>query len=379
MNILIYTPDAFKISETFIQNQFKFQTKHNLIGLCHKKNDNLPYSLIKIPAIPKNKLDRFLSFLQKKIYKLYKSSFSVFTEKQILNIIKQNKIDVIHCNYGTNALKFIHIIRKTNIPFIVHFHGFDASNSLLDEDYRNMLPVLFNLSTYIVVVSQDMKKRIMEITHQKDKEKIQLIPYGVDIKTFSNIDFLKDNDKIKLLHVGRITPKKGVPDLLKVYNEIIKENNFNAELHIIGDGEEYNLVEKFVSDYELKVSVILHGALPHPDVLEHMKSADIFILNSRIAPDGDREGYPNVIIEAMASETAIVSTYHAGIPDAVSHEKEGLLVEEKNNEQLKQAIIRLLKNKEERVLYAKNAKERAFKEFSVEKMIDAYNKLYESI
>ncbi len=378
MNVLIYTPRAFTIGETFIQNQFIYQNQNNVIGVCHKYQDNgikVQNKVYKIPAIPINLIDRVKSFFFRK-FSEYKYAFPFNSRKQLLKIIEENKTDVIHCNYGHNGLKFIDIVEKTKLPLILHFHGIDASMHLKDESFKNKLPKLFNVAKAIIVVSDDMKDRLLPFVN--NKEKIEVIPYGTDLQKILNYpEIKKENKKINILHLGRITPKKGVLDLVKVFKNIISTIKSNVQLDIVGAGEEFDELKKFVENNGLSDKVILHGALQHNQALNVLNKADIFVLNSRVAPNGDREGFPNVIIEAMAAECAIVSTYHAGIPMAITNEKEGLLVEEKNNEQLEKAILRLIENPDERKIFARNAKEKAINNFSVEKMIERYNELYE--
>lgn len=379
MNILIYTPVAFEISETFIYNQYKFQNKHNLTGVCGKLKENSESINTKFYVIsntPLNLTDRIISFIVVKLKKLYKYSFSFFNEKKFIQIIKKNNIDLIHCNYGTSGLKIMNLAKKNNIPLIVHFHGFDASVSLKDPYYVKFLPKLFKISAKIIAVSNDMKERLLPYT---EKDKIVVIPYG---SNFNKINFNNkkyNNDIIRILHVGRLTPKKGVFDLVNVFNKIIKTKQYKIKLDIIGNGEELLQIKNYIAKNKLSEFVVLHNSLPHENVISFMKTSDIFVLNSRVAPSGDKEGFPNVIIEAMACESAIVSTYHAGIPMAVTNEKEGLLVEEKNNNELEKALVRLIVNNEERKKFAENAKEKALKKFSVEKMIEEYNRIYESV
>src|SRR5690606_1966359 len=91
---------------------------------------------------------------------------------------------------------------------------------------------------------------------------------------------------------------------------------------------------------------------------------DIFVLNSRTADNGDMEGTPVSILEAMSMEKAVISTNHAGIPDVIKNDFNGILVQEKNNEQLKEAIIELLANTEKRLRLGKQARLTVVSRFS---------------
>ena len=109
-----------------------------------------------------------------------------------------------------------------------------------------------------------------------------------------------------------------------------------------------------------------------------MQSKRIF-LNSRRAPNGDMEGYPNAIIEAMAAKCAVISTLHAGIPEIINNYENGILVEENNNNQLYDAIIEMVFNKKLRVKLQTRAQLKANEKFSIVKMFTEYLNLYNKI
>ena len=97
-----------------------------------------------------------------------------------------------------------------------------------------------------------------------------------------------------------------------------------------------------IRDLDLEETVILRGALPHRDVIESYRRATAFVLASVQARDGDRDGIPNVILEAMAMQLPVVSTTYSGIPEAVEHEITGLLVPPGDVGALSEALARVL-------------------------------------
>jgi glycosyltransferase involved in cell wall biosynthesis len=142
-------------------------------------------------------------------------------------------------------------------------------------------------------------------------------------------------------------PKKGVPDLITAFARLC-DNYTNLELRIIGDGPEMPVCKDLVDQLNLRDKISLLGSKPHGVVNEHMKDADIYVLNSRTDDKGDMEGLPNSILEAMSMEKAVISTYHAGIPQAIQDGVNGLLVKERDNEALTAALEKLIQDRDMR-------------------------------
>lgn len=172
---------------------------------------------------------------------------------------------------------------------------------------------------------------------------MHLIPYGTDEQKFTPAE-TPEREKIVIQHVGRLVAKKGVPDLITAFSMLCRRHD-NLELRIIGDGPEMPLCRELADDLNLADKILLLGSKPHDEVNEHMRDADIYVLNSRTDDNGDMEGLPNSILEAMSMEKPVVSTYHAGIPQAIQDGVNGLLVDERDNEGLAYALEKLIQDR----------------------------------
>jgi glycosyltransferase involved in cell wall biosynthesis len=147
-------------------------------------------------------------------------------------------------------------------------------------------------------------------------------------------------------------------------------------LDLIGDGELRADVERTIVDLGLTNHVTLHGAQPHAFVLEAFQRADLFVQHSLTDPEtGDEEGLPVAILEAMAAGLPVVSTRHAGIPDAVQHESNGLLVPEGDVTGMAQAITTLALDETKRQAMGQTGHRRALDHFSAQQEITALQKL----
>jgi len=377
--ILIIAPRIAAISETFIYDQILGINDFEVIVCCNQRENENIFNFLNEPIVlgsrPVSLYDRFISKIKRFLRGEQKYSLHHSAEKIICTILKNEKISLIHCHYGVSAITLIPIIRKFDIPIIVTFHGYDASKMLLEEDYSNKLSLFFKLNSYSITVSKNMEVRLLKYNLNIDRNVV--IPCGIDTNYFVKINEIKKLGPLILLHSGRVTPKKGVLDLAKVFNEI---KELNIVLWIMGDGvgidnDEYDQLKAYIQEFKLEKKVKLFGAQPSEEVKLRMQQSDIFILNSRVSKDGDMEGLPVSILEAMACGLPVISTYHSGIPEIITNGENGLLVPEFDNIALREAILTLINDSELRKKLSNNALIRSqdfSKEITIEKIQDFY-------
>ena len=149
----------------------------------------------------------------------------------------------------------------------------------------------------------------------------------------------KTDDPIKLLSVGRAVPKKGFDILLDALSKL--PDSLNWSWTHVGGGQELNKLKKIAHDLAIEKRVIWRGACDQSEVFDEYRKADIFILPSVIAKDGDRDGLPNVLMEAASQELCCIASDVAALSEFIIHEKTGLLVPPNNPDTLVQAIIKL--------------------------------------
>ena len=147
------------------------------------------------------------------------------------------------------------------------------------------------------------------------------------------------NDPIKLLSVGRAVPKKGFDILLDALSKL--PDSLNWIWTHVGGGQELNKLKKIAQDLAIEKRIIWRGACDQSEVFDEYRKADIFILPSVIAKDGDRDGLPNVLMEAASQELCCIASDVAALSEFIIHEKTSLLVPPNNPDTLVQAIIKL--------------------------------------
>ena len=204
---------------------------------------------------------------------------------------------------------------------------------------------------------------------------VDLVYHGIDTARFpapqaarQHNDGSDANAPITLLTVGRAVDKKGFDDLLRALALLPPDRHWRL-VHI-GDGPQLPMLERLARDLRLSERVRWLGAQAHAAVLDAYRTADIFVLACRISGDGDRDGLPNVLLEAQSQRVACVSTRVSGIPELITHGVTGLLVEPRAPAELATALRRLIGDASLRQALADAGFERTTTQFSLQRGAD---------
>jgi glycosyltransferase involved in cell wall biosynthesis len=300
--------------------------KFNPIVICPAEG-NLVAALERF--VSKVKIVKMQSLKKLNLYRIYKSI------SEIRRLIRDEKIDLIHCN-GSRACFYAGIAgRLERVPVIWHVRIADR-DILLDT-------FLASLSTKIVAISNAVNMRFTRMG--KIKEKVRTIYNGVDLERFNpsisgeNIrkEFGLDAQAPFVGMVGRLDWYKGHKYFLKAARkvvDIIPECRFL----IVGEGEKRKELESLATRLKLNNNVIFTGK--REDIPEILASLNLFVLSSV------SEGLGRSIIEAMAMERAVVATNVGGIAEVVKDKETGILVPVRDEVALAEGILKLLRDKD---------------------------------
>lgn len=197
---------------------------------------------------------------------------------------------------------------------------------------------------------------------------IYLAYHGVDLSRFQATEAARREGAPQLLSVGRFCEKKGFPYLIRACH-ILKERGWRFSCAIVGWGALREQLERLIAELNLASQVSLLAEMTHDRLVGMYREADIFVLPSILAQDGDRDGIPNVLIEAMAMRLPVVSTDVSGIPELVDHMQNGLLVPEKDVTALASAMEILLSRPELRARFGENGRSKVMRQFTLERNI----------
>lgn len=285
----------------------------------------------------------------------------------VRRFLKRHNVRVVLSEFLGSSLRVHQMVKPLGVRFYAHAHGHDVSARLRDPAYRKAYLAYENDPLAgVVTMSQVTVDRLASIGISESK--LHLIPYGVEIPEESELARVETTDStIRCLAVGRMVAKKAPIVLLEAFRQALKRNP-SLHLSYVGGGPLYSAVEQFVKVMGLENHVDLHRSLAHGEVLALFQKADIFLQHSRVDPDsGDEEGLPLSILEAMARGVPVVSTRHAGIPEAVIEGECGMLSDENDQKAMAENILRLAEDSELRSRMGLEARKRAASQYSWER------------
>ncbi|MFT5218293.1 MAG: glycosyltransferase involved in cell wall biosynthesis [Planctomycetota bacterium] len=228
-------------------------------------------------------------------------------------------------------------------------------------------------AAWLVTCTRANADYLKTLTDKSDK--VTLLYHGLDFNRFdvqpgalSSANGDNADARVKLISVGRAVDKKGYQFLLTALAGL--DPKLHWEFLHIGGGELLEELKQQARELKLEDRIQWLGALPQTEVLAMYREADIFVLPSRISDDGDRDGLPNVLMEAQSQQLVCLSTDISGIPELIENEVTGLLVEQKNSDQLVTALTRLISDPQLRHALGQAGYERVRQRFSMDRGID---------
>jgi glycosyltransferase involved in cell wall biosynthesis len=198
---------------------------------------------------------------------------------------------------------------------------------------------------------------------------IHVCYHGVDVSRFSCEPDVRRADSVEplqILSVGRFCEKKGFPYLLQACYRL-KQRERRFVCRIIGFGPLQRELEELIRALQLHDCVVLAGKMTQEKLIHEYGRADLFVLPCLVTDGGDRDGIPNVLVEAMAMLLPVVSTPVSGIGELVDHMQNGLLAAEKDSESLAAAMELLLEDPALRRRLGANGRRKVMEAFSLER------------
>ncbi|MFH1282276.1 MAG: glycosyltransferase [bacterium] len=304
--------------------------------------------------------------------------FSVRSVIKLANYIKKNNIDIVQ-SHGARSNFYARLTKlflvKSKIISTVHNSLYDYPVSKIKKRvYLAADKISYYLADGIITVSKSLAEDLIDKSGYSPY-KVKNIYNGVDLSKFN--PSLYENNKIRnefglgneplIGLIGRMTPQKGHLYFLDAFAEVIKDFP-DAKTLIVGDGEEKEKIIEKINELNLENNCILLGL--REDIPEILSAIDVMVLSSI------SEGFPFILLEAMAMKKAIVATKVNGVVEMVKDNESALVVEPRMPEQLAEKIKILLKDENLRKNIGKNAHQVANKEFNLSKMIHDIEQYY---
>lgn len=291
--------------------------------------------------------------------------FAYFLEAIVLaKRLKKDQVEHLHNHLGDNS-GTVTLIAATiiSIPYSISIHGphifFDGLNWALNEKTKH--------SKFVSCIGHFCRSQMMLYTESEFWNKFEIIRCGVDLKKYQ---FRSNSSSPRnLLFVGRLSNEKGLNVLLDSL-AILKTEDLDFRLTILGDGPSREKLEQQTKELELSDNVVFKGFVDQPTIREDLSNSDLFILPSFA------EGIPVSLMEAMAIGVPVITTYVGGISELVIDNETGLLCYASDPSGLADSIRKYFNDRELLKSVSKRGREHIELEFDVDNQIDKLAELF---
>lgn len=285
------------------------------------------------------------------------------------NVLRERNIPHLHAHFCHGPATVTMFVKwLTGIPFSFTAHAKDlylTPPDLLREKMRE--------AKFVVTCTEANRAYMQQIGG--DGTVVHRIYHGTDLTLFRNRRHRVPGNPPRLLTVGRLVEKKGFPTLLRAC-ALLRDRGIAFRCEIYGEGPQRRNLEELQRDLKLQECVRLHGEILQPDLAMAYDEADLFVLPCQILEDGDRDGLPNVLVEAMAMGLPVVSTRVSGIPELVSEGLNGFLVQPRDPVALADALERLLQDPELRHRFGQAGRSRVLESYDLKRNTRALARLF---
>jgi colanic acid/amylovoran biosynthesis glycosyltransferase len=275
-------------------------------------------------------------------------------------LLRQEPGKHLHAHFIDRAATVTMVVsRLLDIPYSVTAHATDI--------YVNPVLLTEKLASAKFVSTCTAYNRSYLSQFGKDlfNHKLFCIYHGLELERYVKEQRAVTGQPV-ILSVGQLKERKGLSYLVEACR-ILRDRGIQFECRIVGEGQLHTALEAQIRQLGLFEQVKLVGALPHEAVIEQYEHATVFALPAILGADGDRDGIPNVILEALAMELPVVSTQHSGVPEVVEDGVNGRLVPPADAQALADALEELIRNPEIRQQFGRAGRRIVAERFDPEK------------
>ncbi len=328
-------------SETFVRDHVRHIAPKQTILLCQDGTDaerlGCPVlSDLRIRRSRRGKIARVGEWLATHLQNPADSELSAIDRLRVKAFFRTYQPTALLAEFGPIGCLLMGVARELDVPLYVHFHGHDATAMAQDPHHAELYRKLFFSAAGVIAPSRYLLARLADLGCPL--EKLALSPCGVDPSCFVPTN---GQSSQVIVAVGRMVEKKAPHLTIEAFSKVCDQFP-DARLEMIGTGPLFGRCKKTIQRLGLESKVVLHGLRDHDFVAEVMGRSAMFVQHSVVSDDGDAEGMPVSVMEAMASALPVVATRHSGIPETVLENTCGLLVEEHDVDGMAGAIAKLL-------------------------------------
>lgn len=312
------------------------------------------------------------------VLKYGRKALSLYLLYQAMPYLGKQSYDIVHCHFGYNGLKgqALRDIGVLKGKLIVTFHGVSISKDL-QEKGEHIYNRLFEKGDLFLPISEHWKHKLIKLGCEP--ERIIVHRMGIDCNNFSFIPRQPSPDEItRLVSISRLVEKKGIEYGIRAVAKLAKTKP-NIEYNIVGDGSLKLELQALIEELDVSTQVKLLGWKQKTEVINILNNSDILLAPSITARDGDREGIPVALMEAMAMGLPVISSLHSGIPELVRDGISGFLVAERNVDGIAAKLNYLIEHPEVWPDIGRAARETVEESYDINKLNNRLLEIYQEL
>jgi colanic acid/amylovoran biosynthesis glycosyltransferase len=263
--------------------------------------------------------------------------------RALQTILSKTAASLLHIYFGQIAVHLLPLIRSWKKPSIVSFHGADVTVDMNKPAYREATRQMLDAVKLVLVRSESLRRAVIDLGCDERKIEIQRTGIPLDEFPFRERNFVTAETEWRFVQAGRLIEKKGLPITLRAFALFLRQHP-SANLTIAGEGPLLGELQKLAGELNIDNRVSFTGFVSQEQLREIYDESHIFVHPSQTGHDGNQEGIPNSMLEAMASGLPVFATQHGGIPEAIENGVSGVLVPERDHEKLAAALLDAVKD-----------------------------------
>ena len=342
-----------------------------VITKYRQNSDRFPFDDVEPLVTPERHLLRrgYLKYIARKPALIYRGEYDA-----IRRILIRRDPELIHVYFGNTGVHLLPLLGRWDRPWVVSFHGMDVQSRPNERGYDQKLRQLLQLTPLVLVRSQSLSARLQDLGCAADK--IRLNRTGIPLQNFPWVERpLPKDGQWQLVQACRLVEKKGLLSTLSAFRRFVSDYP-KSRLVIAGEGPLRDGLMQKINELSLGNQVTLTGFLSQDDLRKIYNQSHIFIHPSELAADSNQEGVPNSMLEAMASGLPVVATRHGGIPEAVREGVDGILVPERDETALYEALLQLARQPDLWRQLGKQASQSVAQNFEQQKQVKNLEAVY---
>lgn len=321
------------------------------VVIAQKREEAERYPFDRVTVIPRPALHFARRFWFKQVraapWQVWKREVGTLVEA-----LERTRAQLLHIYFGHIAVHLLPLIRTWEKPSVVSFHGADVTVDLEKPAYRFATTQMLEAVKLVLVRSESLGRALVEIGCKPEKIRIQRTGIPLDEISF-RIRAWPSDGAWKFVQACRLIEKKGLKTSLLAFVQFASRYP-RSTFVIAGEGPLRVELEAQARSLGIADKVSFVGFVSQAQLREVFYCSHIFLHPSERGADGNQEGIPNSMLEAMASGLAVFATEHGGIPEAIEHGRSGILVREADSDALAGALLDAASHPTQLTMLAKN-------------------------